>query len=221
MINRLVDIFGNKTKALEVLYLLEGVKPVVRHGFYEHELPKIESFCEANNLVIEKSLYKVVIVDAEEGEYSNKGIKVKTDDPRQGMLFIYISKDKAKAELASRYESEGNHKELGLLLGYPLCCIDFFIKHKNEQSMANNDYVEPILSNSEGDMFQFYTNVFKKQFDVTLLNHFPCSLDCEGSIDLAQTHLDIIRKYDPPLAEYLIQRLKCKVNMEKGVIEFY
>ncbi len=126
MLNNLIQIFGTKTKALEILYLLEGLKPVVRQGFYETELAKIEEFCKENGLSLEKSPYKVVILDAADGQYSNKGIKVKTDDERQGMLFIYISKDQTKAELASKYESEGNDKELGLLLGYPLCCIDFF-----------------------------------------------------------------------------------------------
>jgi len=221
MLNDLINIFGNKTKALEILYLLEGIKPVARHGFYENELPAVEKFCRANRLYIEKSPYKVVIVDAGDGEYSNKGIKVKTDDPRQGMLFIYISKDQMKAELAAKYEAEGNDKELGLLLGYPLCCIEFFIRHKEKQSIGKNDYAEPILKNSQGYMFPFYTNIFKKQFDVTLLNHFPCSLECEGSIDLAQLHLDLIRKHDPSLAEHFIQRLKGKINVEKGVIEFY
>jgi hypothetical protein len=220
MLNKLVNIFGTKTKALEILYLIKGIKPVVRHGFYEQELPRIEEFCKAYNLYIEKSPYKVVIVDAGDGEYSNKGIKVKTDDKRQGMLFIYISKDQAKAELASKYEQEGNHKELGLLLGYPLCCINFFVKHEPEQSRLKNDYIEPILNNSQGYVFPFYTNIFKRQFDVTLLNHFPCSLNCEAAIDLAQTHLDIIRKYDPATAEYFIERLKCKINVERGVIEF-
>ena len=220
MLNDLINIFGTKTKALEILYLLEGLKPVVRHGFYEAELPKIEEFCRENSLSLEKSPYKVVIVDVNEGGYSNKGIKVKTEDKRQGMLFIYISKDEAKAVLAGRYEDEGNHKELGLLLGYPLCCTDFFVKHKDEQSIAKNDYIEPILKNSQGDIFPFYTNIFKKNFDITLLNHFPCSLKCENSIELAKKHLEIIRKHDSKLAEYFVNRLKCKINVDKGLIEF-
>ena len=221
MISELINIFGTKTKALEVLYLLEGLKPVVRHGFYENELPRIEEFCRENGLFIAKSPYKVVIVDVKEGRYSNKGIKVKTEDPRQGMLFIYISKDQEKAVLASRYEDKGSHKEVGLLLGYPLCCIDFFIKHKEEQSIAKNDYIEPILNNSQGNIFPFYTNIFKKQFDVTLLNHFPCSLKCESSIELAKKHLEIIKKYDPSLAEYFVNRLKCKINVEGREVEFF
>ena len=220
MLNNLIKIFGTKTKALEILYLLEGLKPVVRHGFYEAELGKIEEFCKEKGLSLEKSPYKVIILDAANGQYSNKGIKVKTDDERQGMLFIYISKDNIKAEMASRYEYEGNHKELGLLLGYPLCCIDFFVKHKEEQSLGKNDYIEPVMKNSEGCIFQFYTNIFKRDFDITLLNHFPCSLKCENSIDLAKKHLEIIKKYDAEMAEFFIERLKCRINAGNDLIEF-
>jgi hypothetical protein len=220
MLNNLINIFGTKTKALEIIYLLEGLKPVVRHGFYEHELEKVEEFCNENNLFLVKSPYKVVITDVSEGNYSNKGIKVPINDERQGMLFIYISKDEEKAMLANIHETENNHRELGILLGYPLCCIDFFIKHEPEQSREKNDYIKPILENTEGYEFPFQNNIFIKDFDITLLNHFPCSLNCQNSLELAKTHLNIIRKYDSNLAAYFINRLKRKIDIDNRILEF-
>ncbi|MBW2966020.1 DUF483 domain-containing protein [Candidatus Woesearchaeota archaeon] len=219
MLNNLIQIFGTKTKALEIIYLLEGLKPVVRHGFYEHELHQVEEFCKTNNLSIIKSPYKVVIVDVAKS-YSNKGIKVNIDDPRQGMLFVYISKDEEKAMLSNIHETENNHRELGILLGYPQCCIDFFIKHEPEQSKEKNDYIKPILNNSEGYEFPFQNNIFIKDFDITLLNHFPCSLNCQNSLELAKIHLNIIRKYDASLATYFIERLKRKIDIDNRILEF-
>jgi hypothetical protein len=220
MLNNLTNIFGTKTKALEMLYLLEGIKPVVRQGFYEHELPKVERFCREKGLSLVKSPYKVVILDAEEGNYSNKGIKVPLNDERAGMVFVYISQDQGKTILANAHETENNHRELGILLGYPLCCIDFFIQHESEESKVNNDYVNPILDNSEGFEFSFYNNIFIRNFDITLLNHFPCSLNCQKSVELAKKHLDVLRKYDISLANQFIERLRNKIDVDDRILEF-
>ena len=220
MLNNLTNIFETKTKALEILYLLEGIKPVVRHGFYSNEILRIYRFCSENGLFLVKSPYKVVIIDAKEGSYSNKGIKVHPDDEREGMLFVYISKDERKAILANAHETEGNHRELGTLLGYPQCCIDFFTQHEPEERKANNDYVKPILNNSEGFEFPFQNNIFIRDFDITLLNHFPCSLNCQNSLELAKKHLDVLRKYDISLANQFIGRLRNKIDVDDRVLEF-
>jgi hypothetical protein len=220
MLNNLTNIFDTKTKALEILYLLEGIKPVVRHGFYPNEVLKIYRFCSENGLFLVKSPYKVVLVDAEDGSYSNKGLKVHLNDERDGMLFVYISKDERKALLANAHETENNHRELGILLGYPECCIDFFTKHEPEESKANNDYAKPILENSEGFEFPFQNNIFIRDFDVTLLNHFPCSLNCQNSLELAKKHLDVLRKYDISLASHFIERLKNKIDVDNRILEF-
>jgi len=220
MIRDLIKIFGTKTKALEILYLIADIKPVVRQGFYDTELKKVEEFCKLNKLHMEKSSFKVIIVDAEEGEYSNKGIKVNINDPRRGMLFIYFSKDEKLAAAANAYEFKSDHKNLGLILGYPECCVNFFIKYEPVKSNLTNDYVDIVLKNSKGRKFQFYTNICKRDFDITLLNHFPCSFGCKKSIDLAKKHLETIKEYEPELAKDFIQKLKCKVNIDGKEIEF-
>jgi len=220
MLNNLINIFGTKTKALEIIYLLEDLKPVVRQGFYPNELPKIYQFCQEKGLFLIRSPYKVVLVDVEDGSYSNKGIKVPLNDPRDGMLFAYISKDEKKALLANAHETENNHKELGILLGYPQCCIDFYTKHEPEESKINNNFTKPILDNSKGFEFPFQNNIFIRDFDITLLNHFPCSLNCQNSLELAKKHLLILQKYDISLANHFVERLKNKIDVDNRVLEF-
>jgi len=220
MIRDLIRVFGTKTKALEILYLIEDVKPVVRQGFYEDELGQVEEFCRLNNLYIEKSDFKVIILDAEDGRYSNKGIKLDLNDPRRGMLFVYISKDEKLAAAANAYEFKNDHANLGLTLGYPKCCVNFFVKYEPIQSKLTNDYIDLVFKNSKGVKFQFYTNISKRDFDITLLNHFPCSFGCRFSIDLAKKHLDVLRKYDIKLAKEFINKLKCRVRIDGKEIEF-
>ena len=195
MIKKLSLIFGSKTKAQEVILLVHNTKQVIRQGFYEHELPKIEKFCENNNLCIVKSKFKVLLAD--ETSYSNKGIRIKWDDKRPGMYFVYISKDQEKAWLASYYELMQNDLDLGKILGYPTCCVEFFCKRFSE----NNPNLQLQPTNA-------FTNLTKREHDLVLISHFPCNSSCEQSVSLAKSYLDTLIKVDRERAEELVKGLK-------------
>ena len=94
-------------------------------------------------------------------------------------------------------EENNNHKELGLLLGYPKCCCEFFQKNFNEN---NTDLTLKILKNSNGYEFLFYSNIAARHFDVSLLSHFPHSLECKPSIEIAKNNFKTIKKYSEQLA---------------------
>ena len=127
MIKNLSLIFGSKMKAQEIILLQQGAKEVVRQGFYDDELPRVEKYCSEQKLHLVKSRFKVLLAD--ENSYSNRGIRISEDDKRRGMFFIYISKDEEKVWLAAYYEMLNNNRDLGLVLGYPSCCVDFFCKN--------------------------------------------------------------------------------------------
>ena len=185
-------IFGSRTKTLEILFLLEGAKEVVRQGFYEHELPLVEQFCKEKKLFLVKSPFKVVLDDQ---QYSNSGALVRIDNP-QGMYWVYVSKDEKTVLLASYYETTNNHQELGRLLGYPECCIRFFCEHFSSQN-----------KNPEIPSTNPFTNLSQRDQDLVLISHFPCAADCKGSITIGQKNLEMIRRYDQQLAEHYIQSL--------------
>ena len=90
--DELLEIFATKIKSLEILMLQNGLKDVVRHGYYEPELIKVTNYCKQNKLFLIKSPYKIIPVDTDK-KFSNKGISVKVEDPREGFIFVYISKD--------------------------------------------------------------------------------------------------------------------------------
>jgi hypothetical protein len=195
MVKDLTLIFGSKSKAQEIFYLLSKGKSVVRQGFYEHELPKVEKFCQENNIYLVKSRFKVLLAD--ETSFSNKGIRVSYQDKREGMYFVYLSKDQQKSWLAAYYEIMKNDADLGMLLGYPKCCIDFFLKR-----FSPND---PNLQLQPTNM---YTNISKRDKDHVLISHFPCSSDCQESIQLGRKYLAIINECDKERYEELIKELK-------------
>lgn len=216
MLSKLYDLFQNMTKSLETLYVLGGIKPVARMSFFEYSLHKIQDFCNENNLHYEISDYKV-LMDFN-GRYSTKGLKIPLNSPLRGYLFLYLSKSKEKTRKAKSLESQNKYYEFGRILGYPDCCCKFFVKYKPTEVKRSNEYVIPAIKNSSGSSFPFQNNIFGRYFDVTLLNHCPCSFNCEKSLRLAKKHLKTIEKYDSEMASEFIDLLKSVViYSENGV----
>jgi hypothetical protein len=197
MSQELAQTFGSNTKAQEIILLLNEAKTVVRQGFYESELYKIEKFCKENTIHLVKSKFKVLFADNYSGNYSNKGLRIPETDSRQGMYFIYFSKDEQKAWLAAYYELIGNDSELGSILGYPKCCVDYFSENfskdnPNPQQIGNNPY----------------TNISKRNKDLVLISHFPCNSECKESTELARKNLMVLKETWPNRAAELISNLK-------------
>lgn len=219
MIDKLAPIFGSNTKALEMLYLWMDMKPVVRHGFYKGELEKVKEFCDKNNLALEVSQFKVILSD--KGKYSNKGEKVSADDPRDGMYFVYISKDKEKAILAATYELKNDHRGLGAMLGYPKCCIDAYVKSAPLMAQGSNDFLKMTVKNSKEYRYPFLTNISRRSEDITLLNHFPCSFGCTESQEIAKRHFRFIKQKFPKLAIKMGETLRGRMLLSDRFFEFY
>lgn len=197
MISSLQKIFGSKTKAQEIIFLLHDAKEVVRQGFYPAELPEIEKFCRKGSIFLVKSAFKVLL---EGPAFTNKGTRVSLDHPN-GMYFVYFSKDERKAHLAAFYEQMGNDQELGLLLGYPTCCVDFFCKN-----FSNT------LTNLELFPSNPYTNLSQRKNDAVLVSYFPCASGCERSIALAKRYLGVLEEVDEKRAKELIRELKVMIR---------
>ncbi len=197
MIQQLQEIFGSRSKAIEILYLMKELKPVVRQMFYPHELEKVRHFCERNKLFIELSPYKVLLEGEE--KFSNRGKIVDAGD-KNGMFLVYISKSNFNALWACLYETKQDHYNAGLMLGYPECCVKFFVE---EFAKGNHNPVHQPLNP--------WTNMMLREEDIVLLSHFPCSSKCEKSVVMGKKRLALIEKYDHELAEGFYKRLNAPV----------
>lgn len=216
MIHELQQTFHSIIKSLEVLYVIEGAKPCTRILVFEEELGKAINFFNAKNLKTSISDFKVLKLTIQTEFYSDKSIKIPKDDARKGYFFVYLSKYAETAEKARLAEEKNDHSKLGLLLGYPKCCCDFFEKKFNEK---NTDLTLEVLENSNGFKFPFYSNIAARHFDVALLSHFPHSFDCEHSIKIAKENLGIISSNSRQLSELfagILQRLVV-YTLEEGV----
>lgn len=198
------SVFLTRCKSLEVIYLLNNLKPVVRQGFFENELKEVMNFCKKKNLFLVKSKYKVL--PTEKG-YSNKGV-LSSD----GMTFVYISKDELLANKAAYFEITMDHFNLGLTLGYPKCCSLFFEKEYPFISKLDNNYQNSVLKNSTGDSFPYQNNIFRISEDFCLLSHFPCSLGCIESAKIGKAYMGFLEEKMPKEARLLKNELKKPVQ---------
>lgn len=216
MIPQLQQFFHSITKSLEVLYTIEGIKPCARILVFENEIDKIVNFLNENKVYTAISDFKVLKQNVQSEFYSDKSIKIPKNGAQKGYFFVYLSESKETAEKAKLMESSNNHKELGLLLGYPACCCEFFEKNFNEKS---TDLTLKTLENSNGCEFEFYNNIAARHFDVALLSHFPHSFECKPSIEIAKNNLKIINKHSKQLAVMFSGILQGVVvyTMEEGV----
>ena len=216
MIQGLQQIFRSITKSLEILYVVENVKPCARILVFEDELNKVIDFLNEKNVFASISDFKVIKRNTQSEFYSDKSFKIPKDAAEKGHFFVYLSKNEEMAEKAKLMEEKNNHFELGLLLGYPKCCCEFFQENFNEN---NTDLTLKTLENSDGYEFPFYNNIAARHFDVALLSHFPHSFECKPSTEIAKNNLKIIKKYSEQLAAMFSGILQSVVvyTMEEGV----
>lgn len=208
MIDALTGLFKSMTKSLDVLYVMEGAKDVSRIMASDEEIGSYKDFFIKNSLSFAVSDFKVS-KEVDQNRFSNKGVRLPISS--QGHHLVYISRSEDKAEQAKEAEKENDHKRLGRLLGYPECCIEFFDKEFPAESRKKNDYVLASLKNSKGFVFPFYNNIAARQFDLSLISHFPCSLDCKSSISIAKRNLSIIKKHSAELSRVVEGMLKSAV----------
>lgn len=212
MIEELKKVFGTYTRSLETLYLMNGLKRAVRLDASESELKEIKMFCEENSLCIEVSDFKVIkIKDKGKGNYANIAKKAPQNYFGDGLYHAYISKDKTMSRFLKLLENKNDDAAIGQLLGYPKCCIDFFLENKEKQQNLQNDCILPALNNSEGFKFPFYTNYAARYFDFTLLSHFPHDFNCGESMEIAKKNLACIKNHSQELAAKIEAMLKCAV----------
>ena len=216
MIPQLQQIFHSITKSLEVLYVIENIKPCARILVFEDELDKVIGFLNESKIHAVASDFKVMKQNTQSEFYSDKSVKIEKNAAQKGYFFVYLSKSKEKTEKAKLMEANSRHEELGLLLGYPQCCCEFFEKNFNDE---NTDLTLNTLENSNGYEFPFYTNIAARHFDVALLSHFPHSFECKPSIEIAKNNLKIIQKHSTQIAELFTNILQSVViyTLEEGI----
>ncbi len=200
------DIYGKVQEMGRLFYLssieLFGVvfdiKPAMAEantGIYDASTPdrlkRLGELCSDLGLKMAFSRRKYII-------NSPRGIfqEISLDDPREGNLIIGIAKDqKAALSAVAHYHWKMLHsrygRSFGKLMGYPDCCLDFGdYLNNNDGNPDNFGFRNPAVESlKRSKKIAWQLNVFV----LSLIPHFPCSLDCGPSKKYVDAILDALR----------------------------
>jgi hypothetical protein len=87
-------------------------------------------------------------------------------------------------------------REFGELLGYPSCCVEAYESQATQDESASFERVLGGRAEAKG---LYGNNLFVLGHQ--LISHFPCSLSCTKSAELADRALGLCRRVDPALAQ--------------------
>lgn len=202
----------------ELLGVIYDVKPAMTEantGTYDsstvEKLRKLGGLCGELDLKMAFSKKKYVI-------NSPRGLfeEVELDDPRDGNLIIGIAKDQktalsAVAHYHWKMKDSSYSRKFGKLMGYPDCCLDFGdYLNNNNQNPDNFGFRNPAVESlKRSKKIAWQLNIFA----VSVLSHFPCSLNCEKSKNYVDSILEVVAKSQPDIVSDLKDTLKNSIAL--------
>jgi hypothetical protein len=205
------------TLPLEWLAAMTGLKPAVR------QLGAQARAGEVTALAREAGLHVIALPAA--AYVARFGT-----DPPAGDTLFFFARDPAAAAVACAAESaliavererdagstawqdrlQAHTRELGLALGYPPCCIDFFLEHRDEPNEARR----LVAARRTLSAPSYLLNNF--DFGSSLVSHFVCRYDCPPSLAYARGLLTELERRDPVRAGALVQAWRAPRVLHDG-----
>lgn len=202
---------------IEALAVLSGIKPVLRMLLDGHTHPHIHNMLSSLGLccIRSRSVERVMYITEMGDSYSGKA----EDTGNADDLFVVMAA--RSRDLAERaVECEGSAElgsELGVLLGYPSCCVKAY-----ENISQNCDWVESLFKQSPpAASYPSPSNKLSYLFMERSLiyDYFPCSLNCPDTARLsANVHQMLSDEGMGAVANQMLNQMTTPIFLKNGVI---
>lgn len=191
---------------MELTSILEGIKPGMRLCRTGKQAADLSELVSQLGLFEGESAYAVE--DAiTSGRFVHTPRRLARKPEEEDRRFVYVGADQLTIGLLKAFDLVDSRR-FGLTLGYPECCVEFFVRHFSRN--RHFDLVPEIgLGNGRG--YLPLLNYACRHFDYRLLSHFPCRWDCESSYKLARQTLQALQRHDPELAQETVYWLESDV----------
>jgi hypothetical protein len=191
----------------EILMAAHGLK-TARLCIEETQALEVTTILEQAGMWVDlhDKKYAVTLDSGKGGWISGYGVELPIESPHPGYMHLYVGTDPAAVLAAKKAEHGNQFGEFGRLLGYPLCCTNFYVQNLNRAEEEQGDFLLPMLEASlklapEGPpVFPAWNNVAAQYFNYGLLSFFPCSFYCRQAVGIAKKTLELLRLYDVALA---------------------
>lgn len=191
----------------ELFWVLSGSTQVCCLMVDERQLAAVAEWCRCQGLVARECPERFSVQpEPAKGGYSNVARSVgATCEPAHRRLMV--ARDAASADLAVALRLDDH--AFALLLGYPSCCIDFYLKWFPQRFASGNDYVAPSIT--ELGKYSYLNNSLLRYFGLNLISHFPCSLTCGQTRAASKRKFDALRMHCTELARAVERHLRSMV----------
>lgn len=194
-----------------------GLKPVITVEYGEREFAEFEP----NIKDIEKCGLRVTVRDVRREPFAPLAANPRSMTRRTGRQ-VFISRRKEHAERMIRAYEAGDYRAIGLLLGYPACCVDRYLRRIGRGSdphllVSNSAFLAeqrrlPAALPPEANFLAHYDgrikdsrvlkdplfkNIFFGLFPYAMADHLPCSLACARSLKRGRLIKAAIRRSNP------------------------
>ncbi|MFW6383124.1 MAG: DUF483 domain-containing protein [Nanoarchaeota archaeon] len=200
---------------VELLAVYNGLKPVVRINIKKGDLVFFRKIARQLGLQVKIVPIKLMFYS---GEYFKW---VQFDEiPENQSFTILISKQEALLNTAYNLElgrSKGGIDEhmAAQLYNYPSCCVDGYLKELGNNKDA--DYVTVAFQNTNSKLKSILNFLLRESEDdyygqFYLISHFPCSFECQKSIEYAERLLKMLYNDNKEFTH------KCKWLLKRPVV---
>lgn len=203
--------------------VVKGLKPLMDDWVAVERYQEFKQMCERYHLYVTPNCIfrylprsSIEKVEGKEILTTTKSQAIPFDPTAEsGVAHLYISSSKETIREAPKFgwytmivddavvpNPLMDNLRYGLLLGYPRCCVRFFV---NDRQGVNNVY--EAYKNTHGEL-SFYCNPFTNDFRYFLIHHYPCSFRCSETMKQARELLKAIKEEEPEYAAKIEYHLK-------------
>jgi len=139
-----------------------------------------------------------------------------------------LTYEDAKAFKDAHTTNGTDHKLVGQMLGYPQCCIDWFLSvwpHKTSEPMfllaQNTEGAVQVDNNTVEVTGNPLLNILPRAFGLRTCSFYPHSMLCDDAAKFCGHWVDIMMEYEPDATENLIEALNMPMewSMHHGIVE--
>lgn len=179
------DHVGSLRTHIEWLTLVEGIRPAIYQNIDPSQLlAKMQEMSAHGYAVIPITQVNKT------GAYSSASSSFDANKPWE--YRVIITKQERAHEIAKIPNLAQNNAKLGEILGYPLCCREFFLRTwgAGQVDTTWDQYAE--TGNANGPV---EANMLWRWMNIRWVSHLPCSFQCTATVEIGRQTREAMRKH--------------------------
>jgi len=177
----------------EILALRADLRESVRDIARESEVPKLREAARRLGLDLVISTERVALHPG--GTFE----RVPSSHPGADRRIVYIGTREGCIR-ARRHEEDGHIARLGSVLGYPECCIEFYVAQPKRDI--------PVAIHRRSERFDIHAHSLLRGITGHgFISNFPCSYSCPQAVALGKKVRKLLREHDPAFEEEMRRHL--------------